>query len=106
MKWELIPYELAKTKKLSEEIKAEYILDEYPLFLKEKGLKDNATMRNAFLHKQEKFLGCVDRVDFLIAVEKLIEGKIKVLNNVARIMKKEMDSQIRSAFNGNKFVGR
>ena len=102
----LVAYEITRAKQAFEMIKSELMVDEYPGFLKEKNLKDNATIRSAFLHQKKRFLNAQDRIDFLTALEKLVEGKIKVLNNVSRIMKKEMDIQIRSAFTGNKYISK
>jgi len=101
-----ITYEITRSKKTLERLKSEYLIDEYVPFLKETGLKDSTIVKNAFLQKKEDFIAAQDRIDFLTALESLVEGKIKVLNNVSRVMKKEMDLQIRSAFNGNKYTSK
>lgn len=99
----LVGYEITKTKKAVRKIKSEYLLDEYPIFLKEKGLKDNACNREAFLARQDDYEEMLDRMDMLQAFQELLDGKIKVIDNVRRYMKKEVDIQLRSVFN-NKYT--
>ena len=102
----IIGYEVAQANKRLRQVKSKAILDEYPEFLKEKGLKDNACNRDAYLEKQEEYVAAQDRLDMLKALENLTEGKIKVFENVCRYMKKEMDILIRSGFTGNKYTGK
>lgn len=92
----VIGYEITKAEKALREAKSVAILDEYPEFLKEKGLKDNATVRDAFLEKRPEYVAAQDRIDMLKAMLDLMEGKIKVFENVTRYMRKEMDLIIRS----------
>jgi len=99
-----VGYEISQAKKILRRIKSQYILDVYPKFLKENGLKDNACNREAFLEKQADFVSAQDRLDMLLALESLVEGKIKVFENVCRYMKKEMDILIRSGMTGNKYI--
>ena len=101
-----IGYEITRAKKAVREAKSKAILDLYPDFLKEAKLKDNATVRDAFLERQSDFVAAQDRVDMLTAMESLLEGKIKVFENVCRYMKKEMDLIIRSGIDPNKYVRR
>lgn len=100
----VIGYEITRAKKALREAKSRAILDEYPEFLKENKLKDNATVRDAFLERQADFVAAHDRIDMLNAMESLLEGKIKVFENVCRYMKKEMDIVIRSGIDPNKYV--
>ena len=99
----IVGYEIAKAKQIVRKIKSEHLLDEYPDFLKEKKLKDNTAMREAYLESQDKYVNATDRVDMLTALESLLEGKIKVFENVCRYMKKEIDIQIRSGIDPNKY---
>jgi len=101
----MIGYELTKAEKALREAKSIAILDEYPQFLKEQGLKDNATLRDAFLERQPDYVAAQDRIDYLKAVIDLLEGKVKVFENVCRYMRKEADFIIRSgAIDSNKYI--
>lgn len=102
----LVGYEITRAKKALRDAKSKYILDEYPEFLKEHKLKDNATVRDAYLEKQSDYVAAQDRIDMLTAMEHLLEGKIKVFENVCRYMRKEMDIIIRSGVDPNKYVRR
>lgn len=99
-----VGYQIALAKKAMRNAKSVAILDLYPDFLKEAKLKDNASVREAFLQRQEDYVRSSDRVDMLIALETLLEGKIKVFENVCRYMKKEIDIVIRSGIDSNKYV--
>ena len=101
-----IGYQITQAKKALREAKSKAILDEYSDFLKEKKLKDNATVRDAYLETKEDYVAAQDRIDMLTALECLIEGKIKVFENVCRYMKKQMDLTIRSGVDSNKYIGR
>ena len=101
----LIGYELNKARKIQRRIKSEYLLDQYPEFIKEKKISDNTANREAFLEKKEDYVAIQDRIDMLTAVESLLDGKVKVFENVCRYMRKEMDILLRSGFTGNKFIG-
>lgn len=99
-----VGYEITRAKKALKDATAVAILDNYPDFLaKNAKLKDNATIRNAFLQRQEDYVKAQDRVDMLLAIESLMEGKIKVFENVCRYMKKQMDIILRSGIDPNKY---
>ena len=98
----VLGYEITQAERLFKKIQSELILDEYPAFLKEKGLKDNAMVRDAFLEKNQNFVDARERINMLKAMESLMDGKIKVFENVCRYMKKQMDITIRST-NPNKY---
>lgn len=100
----VVGYEITKAQKALREAKSRCILDEYPEFLKENKLKDNATVRDAFLERQHDFVTAQDRIDMLLAIQHLLEGKIKVFENVCRYMRKEIDIIIRSGVDPNKYV--
>lgn len=99
----IIGYEIAQADRIFRRIKSELILDEYPAFLKERGLKDNATVRDAFLEQNKQYIDAQERIDMLKAMEALVDGKIKVFENVCRYMRKSMDLLIRSGVNSNKY---
>lgn len=99
-----IGYEITQAEKRMREVKSQLLLDEYPAFLKEKSLKDNAEIRNAFLETNQDYKNAQDRIDMLRAIENLMEGKIKVFENVCRFMRKEIDILLRSGMVGNKYT--
>lgn len=99
-----IGYEIAKTEKKIRQVKSECILDKYPDFLKERKLKDNSANREAYLEKQEDYTNAMDRLAMLKALESLLEGKIKVFENVCRYMKVQMNLEIRSGVSSNKYI--
>jgi len=99
----IVGYEITRAKKILRDFKSVLILDEYPDFLKEKKLKDNATVRDAFLQKDKNYSAAQDRIDMLVAIESLMEGKLKIFENVCRYMKKEIDIVLRSGIDINKY---
>jgi hypothetical protein len=99
----VIGYEIAQAERIFRRIRSELILDEYPAFLKEKGMKDNATVRDAFLEKNSRFVDAQERINMLKAMELLMDGKIRVFENVCRYMRKQMDILIRSGVGSNKY---
>lgn len=99
-----VGYELTKAEKALQGAKAQALIDDYNDFIKEKKLKDSVDIRDAFLQTREDYTDCLDRVNMLKAVAGLLEGKIKVFENVCRYMRKTMDLEIRSGvFNNNKY---
>ena len=92
----LVGYNLLKTKGKINKIKSEALIDEYPEWLSNSKLKDSAAIRDAFLQTKERYVAALDRMDMLTAIESLLEGKIKVFENVCRYMRKEMDIRVRS----------
>lgn len=101
-----VGYEITRAKKALRDAKSKHLLDNYPEFLKESKLKDNASVRDAFLERQEDYVAAQDRIDMLTALESLLEGKVKVFENVCRYMRKEMDIVIRSGVDPNKYIRR
>jgi hypothetical protein len=100
----IISYEITQAERIFRRIKSELMLDHYSDFLKERKLKDNATIRDAFLEQNKEYVDAQERINMLKAMESLIDGKIKVFENVCRFMKKEMDILIRSgSMNSNKY---
>jgi hypothetical protein len=92
-------YQLAMADKALEQAKAEVLLDRYPAFLEAKEMKksqDNADLRKAFLMRDPEYLAALDRINMLKAIESFVDGRIKVMENVCRYMRKQMDLVIRS----------
>jgi hypothetical protein len=100
----IIGYEITRAEKALREAKSVAILDEYPDFLKQNKLKDNATVRDAFLERQANFVAAHDRIDMLKAMQDLMDGKVRVFENVCRYMKVEMNLVIRSGVDSNKYA--
>jgi len=101
----ILGFEITKAEKALREAKSIAILDEYPQFLKDNQLKDNSTVRDAFLERQKSYVIAQDRIDMLKAMLELMEGKIKVFENTSRYMRKEMDLLIRSGvIDSNKYM--
>ena len=99
-----VGYHITRAKKALREAKSIAILDEYPEFLKQNKLKDNATVRDAFLERQPNYVAAQDRIDMLTAIESLMEGKVKNFENVCRYIRKQMDIVIRSGVDSNKYL--
>lgn len=97
-----IGYALSRTAKLQNERKSLLILDEYPDFLKMKAMKDSATVRDAFIEKDELYTNYQNRFDQLKAMEAMMEGKIKVFENVCRFIRKTIDIEVRSGIGNYK----
>lgn len=99
----VIGYEITQADRIFRRIRSELILDDYPIFLREKKMKDNATVRDAFLEKNPSYVDAQERINMLKAMEALVDGKIRVFENVCRYMRKQMDILIRSGVNSNKY---
>jgi hypothetical protein len=97
-----VGYMIAEADKAIKKAKAEVLLDKYPEFMKDRPKsQDNADMREAFLTRDEAYMAAVDRLNQLKATEALFDGKIKVMENVCRYMKKQMDLILRSGMSSS-----
>ena len=105
-----VTYQLEMANKALAQAKSDVLLDKYPDFLaqktaeaKEKGVKfqDSADHREAYLIRDQAYLEAYDRVAMLKAVESFIDGRIKVIENISRYMKKRMDLVIRSGLSNS-----
>jgi len=99
-----IGYEITRAQKAHREAKSLALLDFYPDFLKEKKHKDSACIRDAFLETFADYTQAQDRIDMLNAMLALMDGKIKVFENVCRFMKVEMNLCARSGVDPNKYL--
>lgn len=96
-----IGYQLAMSEKALREAKANVILGSYAEHMQGKPkYQDNADLRDAFLMKDPDYLAAMDRVAQLKALESNFDGKIKVMENVCRYMRKKMDLLLRSGLSG------
>jgi len=92
-----VGYNLGLAKKAAEEAKADVILGSYQEYLKDKPKYHNNTdLREAFLAKDPAYSEALEKVEQLKALESHLEGKIKVVENVCRFMRKKMDLILRS----------
>jgi hypothetical protein len=101
-----IGYQIALTDKAMEQAKADVLLDKYPEFLESNNMKksqDNADLRKAFLMRDEAYIAGLDRMNQLKTLENNLEGKIKVMENVCRYMRKQMDLILRSGLSNRDY---
>lgn len=101
-----IGFQITQADKAIETAKAEVLLGSYAEFMEGKPKShDNADLRKAFLMRDESYLAALDRINQLKALESLFDGKIKVVENVCRYMRKQMDLLLRSgSINSNLYV--
>jgi hypothetical protein len=98
-----IGFQLDMANKHLEEVKADIILDKYPQYLEDKAIKksnDSADLRKAFMARDPAYQNAIDRIAQLTAVQSNMDGKIKVMENVCRYMRKQMDLVLRSGLSG------
>lgn len=92
-----VGFQLTLADKTLKQAKAEFIIDKYPAIMEGKPKTyDTAERREAHLMRDKEYLEALDRVNQLKALEAFIDGKIKVLENVCRYMRKRMDLIMRS----------
>jgi hypothetical protein len=99
-----IGYEITKAEKAKREAKSLALLDFYPDFLREKKHKDSACIRDAYLETFKDYTDAQDRIDLLNAMLNLMEGKVKVFENICRYIKTEIQICIRSGVDSNKYL--
>lgn len=92
-----IGYALAMAQKSLEDAKADVILGSYADAMKDKPKShDTLDMRNAYLTRDAAYSSALERIAQLKALEANLDGKIKVMENVCRYMRKQMDLILRS----------
>ena len=99
-----VGYQITRAEKALREAKSRALLDEYPVFLKDRNMKDSAQIRDAFLETVQDYTLAQDRIDMLKAVDALLDGKVKVFENTCRYMKKQIEIVLRSGIDPNKYV--
>lgn len=102
-------YQLDMANKHLEEVKADILLDKYPEYLAAKDIKkanDSADLRKAFMARDPDYQAVIDRIAQLTALEANFDGKIKVMENVCRYMRKQMDLVLRSGLSGKDLYNR
>jgi hypothetical protein len=99
-----VGYQITRAEKALREAKSRALLDEYPVFLKDRNIKDSAQIRDAYLETVKDYTEAQDRIDMLKAVDALLDGKVKIFENTCRYMKKQMDIVLRSGMDVNKYT--
>jgi hypothetical protein len=72
-----IKYEILTAKKNLDLSRAEILLDKVPEVLKEKGIKDNADIREAIVNRDQDYQEKLDVLNTLEATKSLLESKSK-----------------------------
>ena len=98
-----IGYSLASAQKSLEDAKADVILGTYQEYAKQHPKEANSDTRNAFLARDPEYTAALDRIAQLKAIESNLDGKIKVMENVCRYMRKQMDLILRSGMTGKDY---
>lgn len=92
-----IGYALAMSQKSLEDAKADVILGSYAELMQNKPKShDTIDLRNAYLTRDPAYSAALERIAQLKALEANMDGKIKVMENVCRYMRKQMDLILRS----------
>jgi hypothetical protein len=98
-----VGYQLDLAQKALEIAKSDLLLDKYPEYLESNNFKksqDNGDLRMAFFMRDPAYIAALDRINQLKALESNLDGKIKVMENVCRYMRKQMDLVLRSGLSG------
>lgn len=99
-----VGYQITRAEKALREAKSRALLDEYPVFLKDRNIKDSAQIRDAYLETVKDYTEAQDRIDMLKAIDALLDGKVKVFENTCRYMKRQIDIVLRSGMDVNKYT--
>jgi hypothetical protein len=92
-----VGFQILKAEKAQRQAKSRIILEVIPEMLSGKPKNtDNADFRQAVMMRDEEYVNVSDRLDQLKTVLDFLEGRIKVMENVQRYMRKQMDLIIRS----------
>jgi hypothetical protein len=93
----IVGYQLLKTETELKKAEGAALLERYPAFMADKPKSmDNADTRKSFLSLDSEVSELRDRLDHLKSIEMFVDGRIKVMENVTRYMRKQMDLVIRS----------
>jgi hypothetical protein len=99
-----IGYSLSMAQKSLEDAKADVILGSYAEAMKDKPKShDTLDMRNAYLTRDVNYSAALERIAQLKALEANMDGKIKVMENVCRYMRKQMDLILRSGLSSRDY---
>lgn len=99
-----VGYAIAMAQKALEEAKADVILGSYAELMKDKPKSyDTLDLRNAHLTRDAAYSAAIDRLAQMKALESNLDGKIKVMENVCRYMRKKMDLILRSGLSNTDY---
>jgi hypothetical protein len=101
-----VGHEIAKAEIALRQAKSVAMMDKYQEYMKDKAKShDNGDMRDSFLIRDPDYLEALERLNMLRSMEGFIDGRIKVIENVCRYMRKQMDLVIRSGLtNPNLYI--
>lgn len=92
-----VGHQLNLAQKALDIARADALLDKYPTFMEGRPKsQDNSSTRDAFLIRDPEYSAAIDRINMLKALESNLDGKIKVIENASRYMKKIIDLILRS----------
>ena len=94
-----IQFEMTKIEKNINERKADIILDIIPSMLEgQPKSNNNADFRNAVIARDEEYQSHLEHLNKLKALESHFVGKVDVMVNTCRYMKKQMDLVIKAGY--------
>jgi hypothetical protein len=100
-----IGYHLTLAEKALREASANVILGAYAEHMIGKPkYQDNAHLRDAFLMRDPDYVGALDRINQLKALQSNFEGKMKVVENVCKYMRQKMYLISKSGMDPNLYV--
>lgn len=92
-----VEYQLMKVENEYEKCKSIVLLDKYQEYMKDRPARlDTAEFRKAYISQDPEVQEAKDRLDSLKALQIFLDGRIKVMENVCRYMRKKMDLLIRA----------
>lgn len=92
-----VGYQKVRVENEYEKSKSIALLDRYQEYMKDKPARmDTAEYRKAFISQDVDVQAAKEHLDSLNALEIFLEGRVKVMENVCRYMRKKMDIIIRS----------
>lgn len=95
-----VEYQLMKAENEYEKSKSIVLLDKYQEYMKDKPARlDTAEFRKAYMSQDPGVQEAKERLDSLKALQIFLDGRIKVMENVCRYMRKQMDLLIKSGIN-------
>jgi hypothetical protein len=92
-----VGYQILRVENELEKAKSIALLDKFQTFLEGKPKSmNNAAVRDAFIAQDADVQAAKDRLDSLKVMEMFLEGRVRVMENVCRYMRKRMDLFIRA----------
>lgn len=92
-----VGYQILRVENELEKARSIALLDKFPIFLEDKPKNmNNAAVRDAFIAQDPDVQVAKERLDSLKAISIFLEGRVRVMENVCRYMRKRMDLLIRA----------